>query len=37
MVTTGSPRPSRAVQGAKLCAITCMASQMPLAGKWPEA
>ena len=36
VVTTGSPRPMRAVQRARLCAITCTASQAPLAGKRPE-
>ena len=29
MVTTGSPRPMRAVQRARLWAITCTASQVP--------
>ena len=33
MVTTCSPRPMRAVQRARLCAITCTASQAPLAAK----
>ena len=33
MVTTCSPRPMRAVQRARLCAITCPASQAPLAAK----
>ena len=36
MVTTCSPRPMRAVQRARLWAITWTASQAPLAGKWPE-
>ena len=36
MVTTGSPRPMRAVQRARLWAITCTASQAPLASKRPE-
>ena len=31
-----SPRPMRAVQRARLCAITCTASQAPLAAKRPE-
>ena len=29
MVTTCSPRPMRAVQRARLCAITCIASHAP--------
>ena len=33
VVTTGSPRPMRAVQRAKLCAITWTASQAALAVK----
>ena len=33
VVTTCSPRPMRAVQRARLCAITCTASQAPLAAK----
>ena len=36
VVTTCWPRPSRTVQRARLCAITWMASQAPLAGKRPE-
>ena len=36
VVTTCSPRPIRAVQRARLWAITCTASQDPLAGKRPE-
>ena len=36
VVTTGSPRPMRTVQRARLCAITCMASQAALAAKRPE-
>ena len=36
VVTICSPRPSRAVQRARLCAITCTASQAPLAAKRPE-
>ena len=36
MVTTCSPRPMRAVQRARLWAITWTASQAALAGKWPE-
>ena len=36
MVTTCSPRPSRPVQRARLCAITCTASQAALAAKRPE-
>ena len=36
MVTTCSPRPMRAVQRARLWAITCTASQAPLAAKRPE-
>ena len=36
MVTTCSPRPIRAVQRARLCAIACIASQAPLAAKRPE-
>ena len=33
VVTICSPRPMRAVQRARLCAITCTASQAPLAAK----
>ena len=33
VVTTCSPRPVRAVQRARLCAITCIASQAALAAK----
>ena len=36
VVTTCSPRPMRAVQRARLWAITCTASQAPLAAKRPE-
>ena len=36
VVTTGSPRPMRAVQRARLWAITCTASQAALAAKRPE-
>ena len=36
VVTTGSPRPMRAVQRARLWAITCTASQAALATKRPE-
>ena len=36
MVTVPSPRPIRAVQWARLCAITCTASQAPLAAKHPD-
>ena len=36
VVTTGSPRPMRAVQRARLCAITWTASQAALAAKRPE-
>ena len=36
MVTTCSPSPMRAVQRAKLWAMTCTASQAALAGKRPE-
>ena len=36
MVTICSPRPMRAVQRARLCAIACTASQAPLAAKRPE-
>ena len=36
VVTICSPRPMRAVQRARLCAITCTASQAPLAAKRPE-
>ena len=36
VVATGSRRPIRVVQRAKLWAITCTASQAPLAGKRPE-
>ena len=36
MVTTGWPRPMRAVQRARLWAITWTASQAALAGKRPE-
>ena len=36
MVAIRSPRPMRAVQRARLCAITCTASQAPLAAKRPE-
>ena len=33
VITVRSPRPIRAVQRARLCAITCTASQAPLAAK----
>ena len=36
VVTTCSPRPVRAVQRARLCAITCIASQAALAAKRPD-
>ena len=36
VVTVRSPRPIRAVQRARLCAITCTASQAPLAAKRPD-
>ena len=36
MVTIRSPRPMRAVQRARLCAITWTASQAALAAKRPE-
>ena len=36
VVTVCSPRPMRAVQRARLWAITCTASQAPLAAKRPE-
>ena len=36
VVTVRSPRPIRAVQRARLCAITCSASQTALAAKCPE-
>ena len=36
VVTTCSPRPMRAIQRARLWAITCTASQAPLAAKRPE-
>ena len=36
MVATCSPRPIRAVQRARLWAMTCTASQAPLAGNRPE-
>ncbi len=36
VVTTCSPRPIRAVQRAMLWAITCTASQAPLAAKRPD-
>ena len=36
VVTICSPRPMRAVQRARLCAITCTASQAPLAAKRPD-
>ena len=36
VVTICSPRPMRAVQRARLWAITCTASQAPLAAKRPE-
>ena len=36
VVTTCSPRPMRAVQRARLCAITCTASQAALAAKRPD-
>ena len=36
VVTVRSARPMRAVQRARLCAITCTASQAPLAAKRPE-
>ena len=36
VVATGSPRPMRAVQRARLWTITCTASQAALAAKRPE-
>ena len=36
VVTSCSPRPMRAAQRARLCAITCTASQAALAAKRPE-
>ena len=36
VVTVRSPRPIRAVQRARLCAITWTASQAPLAAKRPD-
>ena len=36
VVTVPSPRPIRAVQWARLCAITWTASQAPLAAKRPD-
>ena len=36
MITVRSPRPIRAVQRARLCAITWTASQAPLAAKRPD-
>ena len=36
VVAIRSPRPMRAVQRARLCAITCTASQAPLAAKRPR-
>ena len=36
VVTVRSARPMRAVQRARLCAITCTASQAPLAAKRPR-
>ena len=36
VVTICSPRPMRAVQQARLWAITCTASQAALAAKWPD-
>ena len=36
VVAICSPRPIRAVQRARLCAITCTASQAPLAAKRPD-
>ena len=36
VVTICSPRPMRVIQRARLCAITCTASQAPLAAKRPE-
>ena len=36
VVTTYWPRPVRAVQRARLCAITCIASQAALAAKRPD-
>ena len=36
VITVRSPRPIRAVQRARLCAITWTASQAPLAAKRPE-
>ena len=36
VVTICSPKPRRAVQRARLCAITCAASQAALAAKRPE-
>lgn len=37
VVATGSPKPRRVVQRAKLCAMICIASQAALAGKRPMA
>ena len=36
VVAIRSPRPMRAVQRAKLWAITCIANQAPLAAKHPD-
>ena len=36
VVATGSPRPMRVVQRARLWAMTCTANQAPLAGKRPD-
>ena len=36
VVAVCSPRPIRAVQRARLCAIICIASQTPLAAKRPD-
>ena len=36
MVTICSPKPMRAVQRARLWAITCTANQAPLAAKRPD-
>ena len=36
VITVRSPRPIRAVQRARLCAITWPASQAPLAAKRPD-
>ena len=36
VVATGSPRPMRAIQRARLWAVTCTASQAALTGKWSE-